>query len=205
MPHATKSPSPTEEFDELAKAFRDAADRVVHRIRSDVERMRADAEHALSERIAPAWKQRQALIKSTSELTPERRAQLLSQASREPGRDEALVEGDAWWQAVSTGALPRSGISRGHREDYPVQRRRPARLGSSSRSSPTPAWGHRDFVAITEAESQQGRRYYQYLDGIVPVILQYRVFDPDNDWQPRLVWIARALPLDGWSPLEWGQ
>lgn len=51
---------------------------------------------------------------------------------------------------------------------------------------------NRLFSAITEHTSPGGLRYYQYLDGLLPVILQYRVFDADNDWQRGLVWIARA-------------
>ena len=50
------------------------------------------------------------------------------------------------------------------------------------------------FPAITEGVTPGGLRYYRYLDGLLPVVLQYRVFDADNEWQRGLVWIARALP-----------
>ena len=65
--------------------------------------------------------------------------------------------------------------------------------------------GNPRFTAISEDVSPGGRTYYQYLDGVLPFILQYRVFDADNDWQRGLVWVARALRLEsGWNPLEWG-
>jgi hypothetical protein len=51
------------------------------------------------------------------------------------------------------------------------------------------------FTAVTEGYFDSGLRYYQYLDGVLPFVLQYRVFDADNDWQRGLVWISDADPI----------
>ncbi len=53
------------------------------------------------------------------------------------------------------------------------------------------------FAAITEGIFPSGLRYYRWLDGLLPVVLQYRVFDADNHWQRGLVWVSDAMP---WLP-----
>jgi hypothetical protein len=52
-----------------------------------------------------------------------------------------------------------------------------------------------DFAPIEERTSREGRRYFQYFDGIVPLVLQYRVYEPDVDGQSGVVWLSRAIPL----------
>ncbi len=41
-----------------------------------------------------------------------------------------------------------------------------------------------------------GRVFYQYYDGIVPLVFQYRVFLADVDSQPRFIWVAVAMRDD---------
>ena len=53
--------------------------------------------------------------------------------------------------------------------------------------------GNPRFSAITEGVTPRGQTFYQYLDGVLPVILQYRVFEPDVPGQRGLVWIASAV------------
>jgi hypothetical protein len=52
------------------------------------------------------------------------------------------------------------------------------------------------FPLIEERTGDDGRAFYQYFDGIVPLVFQYRVYRSDVDWQPGLVWLAYALRED---------
>ena len=49
------------------------------------------------------------------------------------------------------------------------------------------------FAPIEARRDRRGRTYYQYFDGIVPLVFQYRVYTHDLDPQMGMVWIARAL------------
>ena len=50
-----------------------------------------------------------------------------------------------------------------------------------------------DFPLISEHVSGAGRTFYQYFDEVFPWIVQFRVFEPDNEWQSGWVWISNLV------------
>ena len=58
-----------------------------------------------------------------------------------------------------------------------------------------------DFSPIEARTGTDGREYYQYFDGIVPLVLQYRVYAHDAVSNEGMVWLARAIPLNELEPL----
>ncbi len=54
------------------------------------------------------------------------------------------------------------------------------------------------FPLIKEYLAPDGRPFYEYYDGVLPLILQYRVFESDApDERPGMIWLAAAVREDG--------
>ena len=56
---------------------------------------------------------------------------------------------------------------------------------------------YRFHELIQRAIDGQGDVFYQYYDGVIPLVFIYRVYPPQDEWspgQPGLVWIRKAQP-----------
>jgi len=54
----------------------------------------------------------------------------------------------------------------------------------------------RPFGDIEAFRDSRGRDFYQFFDGIIPVVFQYRVYTPDVYLYKGLVWVSLAIPVE---------
>jgi hypothetical protein len=54
---------------------------------------------------------------------------------------------------------------------------------------PSPRFG--DIIAFRDSA---GRQFFEFYDGILPLVLRYRVYRPDIEGQSGMVWISAAIP-----------
>ena len=54
----------------------------------------------------------------------------------------------------------------------------------------------RKFAPIRETTDANGRTFYQYFDGIIPVLFHYRVFETAPESKQGLVYISKGIPIE---------